>query len=91
MLPRSNKGSRVHRDCPLDVKRDVDVMLATSLSRREVFAGETLEDVVKRYCPQIFDIPAAHGFELRFDMVENTHHALTVGRLAYQIRRKALS
>jgi hypothetical protein len=88
MLPRSDKARRVHPDCPAQVKRDVDVMLATSLVRREVYAGETLGDVVRRYCPQIFDLPAAHGFELRLDLEENTHHALIKGRVNYQIRRK---
>jgi hypothetical protein len=88
MLPRSDKARRVHPDCPAEVKRDVDVMLATSLSGKPFFAGETLADVVKRHCPQIFDGPAAHGFELRFDLEENSHHALIKGRMAYQIRRK---
>ncbi len=90
MLPRSEKSRRVHPDCPAEIKRQVDVMLATSLSGKAFYAGETLGDVVLRYCPQIFEVPAAHGFELRFDLAENTHRALIKGRLAYQIRRKAL-
>jgi hypothetical protein len=91
MLPRSDKAMRVHPDCPPDVKRQVDVTLATSLSGKPVYADETLGDVVTRYCPAIFEGPAAHGFELRFDLAENTHHALTKGRLAYQIRKKPLN
>jgi hypothetical protein len=91
MLPRSDKARRVHPACPAQVKRDVDVMLATSLSGKPFSAGETLVDVVARICPQIYQLPAAHGFELRFDLEENTHHALTKGRLAYQIRRKPVN
>lgn len=90
MLPRSDPQKRVHPDCPADVRRQVDVVLATSLSRMPVFPGETLAGVVKRHCPQVFDVPAAHGFELRLDMPENTYRALTKGKLFYQIRRKSL-
>lgn len=88
MLPRSLPNKRVHPDCPDDVRRQVDVTLATSLSRQPFFAGETLGDVVKRLCPDVFDGPAAHGFELRLDLTENTHRALIKGKLYYQIRRK---
>jgi hypothetical protein len=88
MLPRSAKADRVHPDCPVEVVRAVDVMLATSLVRQPIVPKERLGDVVERLCPQIADIPAAHGFELRFDMPENTHAALLRGRIHYQIRRK---
>lgn len=91
MLPRSNKESRVHPACPPEVRRQVDIVLATSLSKKPVYPGETLADVVARYCPQVFEGPAAHGFELRFDLAENTHHALSKGRLAYQIRRRPMN
>jgi hypothetical protein len=88
MLPRSSPSKRVHPDCPEDVRRQVDVILAINLVRKPFYKGETLGDVVKRHCPQIFEEPAAHGFELRFDMRENTHKALIKGRMFYQIRRK---
>lgn len=88
MLPRSNKESRVHPACPPYVRRQVDIVLATSLSKKPVYPGETLGDVVARYCPQIFEGPAALGFDLRFDLAENTHHALLKGRFNYHIRRK---
>jgi hypothetical protein len=87
MLPRSAPGKRIHLDCPDEVRRQVDVVLATRLVRKPFYARETLADVVKRHCPDIFDGPAAHGFELRFDMPENTHKALIKGRMFYQIRR----
>lgn len=88
MLPRSDPNMRIHPDCPADVWRAVNVVLGTQLSRQLILSTEVLGDVVKRVCPEIFDIPAAHGFELRFDMSENTHRALLKGKLFYQIRRK---
>lgn len=91
MLPRSDPKKRVHPECPKDVARQVDVVLASSLVSKPVFAGETLIDVVQRYCPGIYDGPAAHGFQLRFDMPENTHKALIRGKLFYQIRRAPIN
>lgn len=91
MLPRSDKTARVHPDCPPTVKREVDVMLATCLANLHVALDETLGDVVLRLCPEIFAPVEAAGFELRFDLTENTHHALLVGRIAYQIRKKPLN
>lgn len=90
MLPRSDKTKRIHPDCPRELARYVDVTLATSLSKQPIYAGEKLEALVKRNCPAIFDEVKAQGFELRFDMPENTHKALTKGRLFYQIRRPPL-
>ena len=89
MLPRSQKDSRIHPDCPPEVVRAVDVMLATSLVRQPILSTETLGDVVKRLCPQVAEIPAVHGFELRFDLPENSRKNLSKSRIFYQIRRKA--
>jgi hypothetical protein len=91
MLPRSDKRRRIHPDFPKDARRDIDVMMATSLARKGILAGETLGDIVKRLCPQIVEIAGRHGFELRFDLIENTHKALCKGRLAYQVRRPPLN
>ncbi len=87
MLPRSDPKNRIDPACPLDLTREVDVALAANLVGKGIYAGDTLPDAVVRYCPDIFTITAVHGFELRFDMPENTHKALCRGRLYYRIRR----
>jgi hypothetical protein len=89
MLPRSRRDNRVHRDCPPELRRHVDCILVAGLSRKGIMAGETLRDLVSRHCPEVFEIAAAAGFELRLDLAENTHKALCKGRIAYQIRRPA--
>lgn len=89
MLPRSDPKTRIHPGCPAEVVREINIRLAVSLPRQPILSTETLGDVVKRVCPEVFDLPAAHGFELRFDMPENTPRALVKGRMFYQIRRKA--
>ena len=86
MLPRSNSAGRVHPDCPAEIKRAVDVALASSLAGQRIAIDETLGDVVARVCPDIFAPVEAAGFELRFDLAENTHFALLKGRINYQIR-----
>jgi hypothetical protein len=88
MLPRSDPKKRIHPDCPPDIWRAVNVALAVGIARQPMLSTDTVGDVVKRVCPEIFDIPAAVGFELRFDMPENTHCALLKGKVFYQIRRK---
>ena len=89
MLPRSDPARRVHPDCPPDIWRAINVILGTQIARQPILSTELLGDVVNRVCPEIFELPAALGFELRFDMPENTHRALLKGKLFYQIRRKA--
>jgi hypothetical protein len=91
MLPRSDSAARVHPDCPAEIKRAVDVMLATSLAGQRIGLDETLGDVVTRVCPEIHAPVEAAGFELRFDLSENTHFALLKGRINYQIRKKLAS
>jgi hypothetical protein len=91
MLPRSDRAARVHPDCPAEIKRAVDVTLATTLAGTRIALDETLGDVVMRICPEIHAPVEAAGFELRFDLSENTHFALLKGRLNYQIRRKFAS
>lgn len=87
MLPRSDPKKRIHPDCPPDAWRRVNIVLGVALARAPVLSTEVLSDVVKRLCPEIYEIPQQHGFELRFDMPENTHRALLKGKLYYQIRR----
>lgn len=91
MLPRSRADQRVHPDCPADLKREIDVTLATSLAGKRIHQGETLGDVVKRCCPKIFEAASLLGFDLRFDLAENTHAALVMGRMAYRVMRKPLN
>ena len=91
MLPRSDKNKRIHPACPPEVAHEVYQQMAAGVAGKRFFARETLSDVVARECPQIFEIPAAHGFELRLDLPENSHRALAKGRLSFQIRRKPLN
>ena len=88
MLPRSDKSKRIDPTCPPDLVRLIDTHLAASCSRKPFYRGETLLDLVGRCCPDIFKLASERGFELRFDMPENSHHALCKGRLHYVIRRK---
>jgi hypothetical protein len=88
MLPRSRPESRIHPDCPPGVSDRVRQLLAVAVARKPIYAGDRLSDLVVRHCPAIFAVVEEHGFELRFDLPENSHKALCRGRLFYQIRRK---
>lgn len=86
-LPRSRVATRIHLDCPPELRRQIDMELAAGIAQKGIAAGETISDLVNRHCPQIYALASAQGFELRFDLRENTHRALCKGRIAYQIRR----
>jgi hypothetical protein len=82
---------RIDPACPRELRRDIDVKLASSIGGRSFFAGETLADVVKRECPDIFEIAAHQGFVLSFDLPENSHEALKRGVVAYSLKRQRLN
>jgi hypothetical protein len=90
MLPRSRPESRIHPACPPELNRRVTELLAAGVARKPIRQDDRLGDLVTRHCPDIFAVVEAQGFELRFDMPENSHKALCKGRLFYQIRRKPL-
>lgn len=89
MLPRSGKDKRIDQDCPPDLVRQVDVTLAAALAGQGIMMADRLGDLVARHCPEIFALTQPHGFELRFDLAENTHSALRKGRFYYRIRKRA--
>lgn len=90
MLPRSEPRKRIHPDCPPALAEYVRCIIAANCASKPFYRGETLVDLVKRECPSIFDEVRAQGFDLRFDMPENTNKALAKGRIAYQIRKPPL-
>ena len=89
MLHRTSPASRIDPDCPEELHMKLRAELAARIVGQGVYRGETLDHLVKRVCPAVFDIAAAEGFKLRLDLPENTHKALCKGRL-YLVIRKAL-
>lgn len=74
-------------DFPQEARRQIALKLATSIAGKPAYKGETIGDLIGRYCPDIYDIAEREGFVLTFAIPENTHAALKRGVIDYLIRR----
>lgn len=75
---------------PADAAFVVQTFLA-AITGKAYFAGETLEDLVKRVCPEIYGLARERGLVFNLDIREpetglpmNTHAALKSARIFYE-------
>jgi hypothetical protein len=67
---------RQNRRVPEHIRTQVHAWLAASIVGQGIKAGETLKDLVDRAAPDLYGKVRALGYELDFDLPENTHTAL---------------
>lgn len=83
----AERRRRIDPLCPPALVREIDVALAAAVAGKPIRAGEKIESVTKRLCPEIYEAAERQGFVLSFKLPENTHAALIRGIIAYSIKR----
>lgn len=86
----AQRAKRVDPSCPPELIREIDATMAAAIVGKQIRIGETIGDVTKRLCPEIFAAAERQGFVLSFRLPQNTHEALTRGIIAYSLKRRAL-
>jgi hypothetical protein len=74
---------RATKVCP-ELVNDIARTIQVAITMKQVFAGETLRDLVERHCPEVYDLARDQGFALDLDVPENTHENLCLGKIFYR-------
>jgi hypothetical protein len=90
---QSLAGKRIDPACSLELRREIDAVLASAISKRrlEFRPGDTVEHVFRSVVPEAYAVAAREGFVLSFDLPDMTPQALARGVIAYSIKRRPLN
>lgn len=86
---QSLAAKRIDPACSMDLRRDIDAVLASAISNRrlEFRLGDTVERVFRTTIPEVYELAARSGFVISFDLPDMTPQALARGIVAYSIKR----
>lgn len=77
----------VDRDCPPELVTRVRQAIALGICGQGILRDERLPDLVARVCPNALTFTALEGYRVNLDLPQNTHAALCLGMVEFEIRK----
>lgn len=77
----------IDRDCPPDLIARVRQAIALAISGQGILRDERLPGLVARVAPNALTFVAFEGYRVNLDLPQNTHAALCVGMVEFELRK----